>query len=207
MPTGSVPSGSQPGSPPSGGGSSRRPMLLIGGAAVAVLLVAGVVGASLLGDKDDEKTSTKPQVSATAVAAPVDVKSFTVSSYDPKPNGEGFRDKGDFWDTNIYADSNFGGLKPGVGLVLDLGSAKQVASVTFKAQTGPLTVQLRSADDKPVGKSSGKAVGGTVQADGKTKLTASNGGKHQYWMIWVTNLGPTKKAIISNISVLASPTS
>ncbi len=190
-----------------GGGSNRgRPLVLAIAAAVTVAVVAVGTFIVLSPEKDTPKAAT-PKPTVTAAPASEDAK-FEVSSYDPAVGGSGFRPKdgGAFWDTATYNSETFGGLKKGVGLVLDLGSAKAVTSVKFKAQTGPLTVQLRSADDKPSGSANGSSASKTVQTTtGETELKTTKGGKHQYWMIWVTNLGPTKKAVISDISVSAAP--
>jgi hypothetical protein len=162
--------------------------------------------------RDNKANQATPKVTPTttaAAAAPKEVKGVKISSYDPTAatGGSGFRAKGATWVTNTYKPGNgpFAGLKDGVGLVLDLGSAQAVTSVTFEAVTGPQAVQLRSADQIPSGKDNGKSAGQTVQATGKTTLDATaKAGKHQYWMIWVTDPGPTRKAVISSVSVSAS---
>jgi hypothetical protein len=184
-------------------GSPRRPLLIGIAAVVAVagLVVAGIVVNGAL--NKDGASATPPAASASAAPVKEPVKAdHKVSSFDPLPNGQGFRDKGDFWDTNQYSRPDFGGLKPGVGLVLDLGEPKQVASVTFDARTGPLTVELHALDEKPIAGSIGSKVGKAIPADGETKLDAAKGGRHQYWMIWVTDLGPGRKAVVGDISVL-----
>ncbi len=141
-----------------------------------------------------EETTAPPK------AKPVDVE-FEVSSY--APSGDGFRDDGGTWTTATYTRPNWGNLKEGGGLVLDLGSAKEINEVSFDAGSGPITVQLRSADSVPSGSSKGKAVGSLSKASGKTTLDGTKGGKHQYWMIWVTDLGPPKKGEISDLKVTA----
>jgi hypothetical protein len=163
---------------------------------VAGLAIGGVI---LNNDGRDPKTTPKPVASATVPPKPPAPLKFTVSSY--TTSGDGFEDKGGTWDTATYKTVKFGNLKPGVGLVLDLGSAKEISSVSFNAETGPMTVELRSADEQPSG---GDRVGGSEQADGKTELDGSKGGKHQYWMIWVTKLGPSYKAVVSDISVTSA---
>jgi hypothetical protein len=175
---------------------------------LAVLVVIGVIAAVLFwpeSKQQDEAKAPAVIVKPTTEPTPVDVN-VKITTY--TTSNEGFRDKGGFWDTNTYNTSEFGGLKPGAGLVLDLGSAMKIDSVTFNAKSGPLTVELRSADDRPidqtpVSRSGGKVVGDSTSATGKTTLDGSKGGKHRYWMIWVTNLGPTKKGIISDVSVTA----
>ena len=193
----------------SGGGPTRRnPVMLALAGVVVVVLMAAVAFIVTHQKKANEAAPETTTTTTAAAAASVNVKDFKISSYDPiAPRGSGFTEKGANWATNTYnvAEPPFAGLKKGVGLVLDLGSAKAVTSVTFEAVTGPQTVQLRSADQVPSGDDNGKEAGETKQASGKTKLEASaKAGKHQYWMIWVTNPGPTRKAVIGSISVSAS---
>ena len=107
---------------------------------------------------------------------------------DPAKDGSGFRKDGDSWRTQSYASATFGNLKPGVGLVLDLGSARVLSAVTLDAVTGPLTVELRTGDGPPTSATSLAKVGAAAQATGATTLPATAGGSHRYWMIWVTGL-------------------
>jgi hypothetical protein len=179
--------------------SSRTSILLALAVAVVIAgLVVGVIVMNGMNKKDPTPTVANPTPAATA--APVKAK-IKISSYDPV-GGSGFEDKGSTWETQTYKGPKYAGLKKGIGLVLDLGSAKSITSVTFKADTGPQTVELHSLDALPSSGSEGKLVGDVVKADGKTKLDGAKGGKHQYWMIWVTDPGPSWKAVISDVSVL-----
>jgi hypothetical protein len=179
--------------------------------AVAVIAALAVSGLIWMNAREDPAKTPTPGASPTAPAAPVEIK-FDVSSYDPV-GGSGFKPKGSAWATQTYKTTAFAGLKPGVGLVFDLGSAQKVASVSFDAETGPLTVELRSADQLPSGSSDGERVGKSVSASGKTTLDGSTGGEHRYWMIWVTKLAssdqcvkpaPEGCAVLSDLSVSAA---
>jgi len=93
---------------------------------------------------DDENT---PQLSALRV---VDVKDF-----DPMGNGSENSEQvhkavdGDpdtFWYTrNYYGHSDFGNLKPGVGLILDLGKPQDIRKVRADF-AGHTSAELRVAD-------------------------------------------------------------
>jgi hypothetical protein len=169
-------------------------------AAVAVTTIAVIATVAIvLGGREEQK---KPPVAApkpTPVAAPQKVK-FELSNFDP--SGDGFRLKdGDTWDSYQYTTVQFGNLKKGIGLALDLGSAKALKSVAFNAKTGPMDVELRSADEMPSSANGWDVVAGSSgSAEGGTKLDASKGGKHRYWLIWVTKLGPERKATITDVS-------
>lgn len=178
-------------------GPSRRAFMLTFG---AVLAVAGIVIAviTMNGGGADNAAPTVTASPTVKAAAPVALK-FNVESHDPV-GGTGFREKGGgLWDTATYKRPLFGNLKKGIGLVLDLGSAQTVKTVSFDTKTGPFNVELHALDEKPVGYSIGDLVGESVSANGVTKLDGSKGGKHQYWMIWVTSTNSTFKVEISDI--------
>jgi hypothetical protein len=180
---------------------NTRRLALIAGAAVLVVAIVVAVGLVL---HNRAGTNAKATTHKPAAVAAVEVKPTKISSF--SPHGTGFRSKSDSWTTQNYRSATFGGLKPGLGLVLDLGSARAVSSVEFDAGTGPLTVELRSADQEASNISGYAAVGKSTSASGSTKLDGSGGGKHRYWMIWVTTLGPQDggyAAEISNIDVRA----
>ncbi|MFI7587848.1 hypothetical protein ACIB24_12310 [Spongisporangium articulatum] len=157
-----------------------RPSLVVGGL-VLVLLVA--LAAWLLPRDGGEPTATPTATPTTA--APLQV---SLSSMDPV-GGSGFAQKGRAWSTQTYTTADFGNLKPGVGLVLDLGSARAISQVGFTANG--ITVQLRAADSPSNDQADWTPVGSATTADGATTLRASGGGAHQYWLIWVTKLAAT----------------
>ncbi|MGZ8750621.1 MAG: hypothetical protein ACXWYP_07060 [Pseudonocardia sp.] len=107
------------------------------------------------------------------------------------PVESSFTKKGTSWRSQTYSDANFGNLKDGIGLLLDLGAARPLTSVAFTAETGPLTVELRAGDTRANNGKSYQLVGSPVQATGPTTMPASTGGSHRYWMIWVTKLPPS----------------
>jgi serine/threonine protein kinase len=96
-----------------------------------------------------------------------------------------------YWQTSWYARADLGGLKPGVGVVLDLGSARHVSSVTVDLLGDGTDVQLMAAP-------SGTNVRPT-QLDGFGKVVASGSGGQQvtlkskqvttrYLLVWLTKL-------------------
>ena len=160
---------------------SRRTALVAAGLAVVGIAVGAGAGTLLT----DRGAGTPAATASAAPAARVDA---TVSSLDPS-GGSGFERRGDQWRTQTYRTAQFGGLKPGVGLVLDLGSPQRVRSVTVEALTPGSRVGLRAADDAPASGADLTAVGDEVTADGRTTLRA-DGAVHRYWVVWVSSLGP-----------------
>jgi hypothetical protein len=164
--------------------SNRRLLILVGCAALGTLIGVGaqVVTSSGGPTPSAPSAAASPQPAATAA--------MSISSFDPTSGGSGFRKDAAGWHTQTYRSATFGNLKPGVGLVLDLGSAQKLAAVTLDAATAPLTVQLRAGDGQASALSGFQPVGAAAQASGATTLAATAGGSHRYWMIWVTSLAP-----------------
>jgi hypothetical protein len=150
-------------------------------AAALVLVVA--LGAVVLRTRG---TATGAGGAGPAAAAPVTLDT-AISSVDPS-GGSGLRQQGGAWRTQTYASADFGNLKDGVGLLLDLGTARNVTSVDLDAVGGPITVELRAGDERGSDPTAFARVGGAVQASGPTSLPAKDGGRHRYWLVWVTRL-------------------
>jgi hypothetical protein len=141
-------------------------------------------------------TSPIPSMTARAIQA-------SVTSFDPSPGGSGFNEQGQVWQTQTYRSAKFGNLKAGAGLVLDLGAAKQLVAVTVNAVNGPLTMELRSADSAATALSGYSLVGSGTSATGTVTFPATSGGKHRYWLIWVTGLASSNGGFSAE---LRSPT-
>jgi hypothetical protein len=159
---------------------SRRPLVLAVVVAVAVLaVVAGVV--ALRGRAAGGSASGSSQAASVKLSA-------TITSFDPS-GGSGFRRDGAAWRTQTYADANFGNLKPGVGLLLDLGASRPVSTVTLDVVGGPIAVELRAGDSVGGAASGYQRVAADPSASGSTTLTVKGGAAHRYWLVWVTKLG------------------
>lgn len=167
---------------------SRRGLILAGCAVLGIVIGAG--GQRLTAGGGDAAAAPTPSPSASATTVTAQITPVSAS-------GTNFRSKGGVWESQRYANENFGGLKKGIGLLIDLGDARPLTAVTFTAQEGPLTVELRAGDEKSNNGADYQLVGSAVQADGATSLPASAGGSHRYWMIWVTKLSPSFSAKIA----------
>ncbi|MFG2121740.1 serine/threonine protein kinase [Streptomyces sp. NPDC048710] len=93
------------------------------------------------------------------------------------------------WETSFYLSPEFGNLKPGVGMVLDLGKVQQVGKVTITF-VGQTSVELRAA--------SAEAGSEPTSLDAFTKAASGSGTtvvlkpdtslKTQYLLVWLTKL-------------------
>jgi hypothetical protein len=90
------------------------------------------------------------------------------------------------WATSSYSRANFGGLKDGVGIYFDLGSARELSGIKVTSVTGGWQASVRVSDDGESWSDPGSSV--TAGAD-HTFETAV--GPHRYWMIWITRLVQT----------------
>lgn len=94
-----------------------------------------------------------------------------------------------YWQTDYYLSANFGNLKSGVGIILDLGKVQQVGKVTVSF-VGDTSVELRSASAdagaKPVTFSSYTKV---ASGSGTTvELKPGKSVKSRYLLVWLTKL-------------------
>ncbi|MFD9608495.1 protein kinase family protein [Streptomyces sp. NPDC004288] len=173
---------------------------------VSALLIAALgLGSWQIADqllKPEPKKET-PIVHPSADEKPATPKPIAIASaddFDPPPGGNGEEypesvanaydgDPSTFWHTKNYTTAQFGNLKTGVGIVLDLGSDQKVSSVDLSF-VGDTKVEVRTA---PAGASSAPstAEGFTTQAsdrgsDVKLKLTKQV--TTRYVLVWLTEL-------------------
>lgn len=180
-----------------------------------VVTLIGFYGASLigstshldLGNTTPSKTVTvtappttvTPSASASATSAPAGAPIPILSATGFDPQGDGIERNADAarvfdgnpstaWSSELYNTANFGGLKHGVGVLLDFGQVRKVTSVTLVLPTATdLTVFVgpnRALDGAtPVGTSSGK--------NGTVTVTAPSPASGQYLIVWFTKLAPS----------------
>ena len=93
------------------------------------------------------------------------------------------------WNTNIYRQQfGPGGLKKGVGLVLDLGSRKEVSSVTVTPVGAGTDLQVRVANDEGDALADYSKVATGTGIIGRTLLTFDKPTKGRYVLLWLTKL-------------------
>ena len=86
------------------------------------------------------------------------------------------------WATSSYSRAKFGGLKDGVGIYFDLGSARELSGIKVSSITGGWKGAVRYSEDGESWSDPGPSV--TASAD----QTFETSGSHRYWMIWITDL-------------------
>jgi hypothetical protein len=101
-------------------------------------------------------------------------------AYDSKPSSG--------WTSDTYRSPAWGGLKKGVGLLLDLGSARTVHSATLTIGGQDAVVQVRAATS-PDSLSGSTVLGRRSGAAGTFSLTFAEPAQTQYVVIWFTTPG------------------
>ncbi len=147
-------------------------------------------------DRSSGAAAAEPSPSADASATPWPVASV----HDFDPQGDGQEDPahvadavdGDpttVWQTDHYqGNAHFGGLKQGVGLLLDLGSVREVSTVRIRLTTPGAAVEVHAGDSPRVDPAT-PALAGSDQAG--QDLTLHVPTHHaRYWLVWLTALPP-----------------
>ncbi|MFG1649178.1 protein kinase family protein [Micromonospora sp. NPDC049275] len=190
---------------------------------LAVALVGLLIGISALGgdDKDPQDTAgatpsaSAPAGEATQAAAQVrklTVKDVRIIDPDSTERNElkdadkiidGDYDKG--WETDTYDKRpNFGNIKKGMGVWLDLGGPHSVKSVQVALSASGATAQLLSGTTNPPSTTAGdnqlvksyKDPIGRPYEDYEATTMVFNGfdadKKYQYLLFWITELPPSE---------------
>jgi eukaryotic-like serine/threonine-protein kinase len=179
-------------------------LLVISAAAlvVSLKLTGGSSPAAALSPTESAGPSAGP-TSSTAAGGPISISASQVRIVDP-PNGtrdnltdadktvDGKDSTG--WQTNRYKSPAFGNLKPGMGVLIDLGKPFNVANVKVDFDAPGATVSARVGDTDPGNSSNGdgqisttyKTVAGPMTA-GPTQVL-SLGVTTRYVLVWITKL-------------------
>lgn len=195
-------------------------------AVVAVVLVAGVLLlAYLVGQQAIDKTSAS-EPTPTSSASPPPLERLQVEStvsFDPPP-GTGdenpdevpFATDGDpstAWETLSYrSNPELGGLKPGVGLLFDLGRVQSVRRVDLGLPTAGTDLEIRTVpadtSDVPPPMADGYDVQKALtDARGRTNVSLRQPLRTRFVLVWLTKLPPeagglTYRGTLSEVRIL-----
>ena len=179
-----------------------------------IALVIGIVGVSRIGSQTDldlgsapapATTSARPSASPTpSASSPAPTRTTAGSelgilgaeAWDPPP-GDGQENSGQAqkvydndptseWTSERYTTENFGGLKTGLGIVVDLGpnvTPKQVTVVLG----APADIEVYVGPEK--GKDGATKVASKTDANGTVTIPVTQKVSGQYVTVWFTKLG------------------
>ncbi len=156
----------------------------------------------------------EPTTSAPA-ASPAVLPVAAVSALDPQGGGENSQtaaravdgDPSTAWESQRYNSAAFGGLKDGMGLLLDLGAEVQVSSVALTDGGEGGSVSLLTAPGPALDGSQPVA---TAPAGGQQTLTPAQPVRSRWLVVWFTQLPTTDgvfRASVAEIAVTGTPAS
>lgn len=111
------------------------------------------------------------------------------------------------WRSQGYKSSTFGGLKPGIGIVADLGQKAAVRRATLSVPQAGVgaDVTLYLADQMPTTAAelaSLPKLGSTTITGTDTVITAPKDlGEHQFVVVWYTKTAPSNRVYVSELKL------
>jgi hypothetical protein len=122
----------------------------------------------------------------------------TVTSFDPEGDGTenddatGLavdRDATTSWSTSVdRGDPQFGGLKSGVGILIDLGRPRSVQLAELALTREGATVELRAGNQQPNAATDLPVVASTADARARTRLEIKPATSARFWLVWFTSV-------------------
>jgi len=192
---------------PRGPGLLRWVPLLLGAAVLAVALYLAVRSGVLDGGSQATETvaptAPTPAVTTAPPAVPLTIGADQLSSYDPQGGGDendsGLPnlvdgDPSTSWNTERYSDAAFGGLKDGVGVVVDLGEPTLVGAVEVDSNLAGPDIELRVAETFPEEIDEATAVASVAGSSTTFQLRPDAPVTAQYLVLWLTSLEDSGEA-------------
>jgi tRNA A-37 threonylcarbamoyl transferase component Bud32 len=217
-----IPAPTRPADLPSGPVAVRRrrrrarlPGLVVAG----IVLVAVIVAATLIADHggagNGRRSTTTPGPGSTAAVAAPGIQAVTVwmntTGHTPDnrdETGAVFDGKASTaWNTDLYHGPNaaqFGGLYTGEGLAIHLNASKKLVRLVVDSPTQGWAASTYVAAAAPASGSAVSAWGPPTDSapDINGNGTFSLAGRTGSWvLLWLTNLGPSAHASISELTV------
>jgi hypothetical protein len=148
------------------------------------------------GQPEDNPSASSSNDEQQPETSPIEVASAT--ALDPEGDGEENSDRAErvldgdestVWTTKTY-EQQFGpgGIKDGVGLVLDLGSRQSVVSVRVSLLGDATDLQVRLADEEGQALDDYDQVGEASDASGNETVTLDDPTEARYVLIWLTKI-------------------
>jgi Protein kinase domain len=174
-------------------------LVVLAGALVVIgVTLAGDDLARLLGRDETPGTTDAPKSTAAGSTA---VRIAEAHSFDPlsrdtdKQENEQQapraidRDRNTAWRTEGYNSPNLGGLKSGVGLVLDLGSARRASRLNLTLTGGGADLTVYAADGEiPASVPEGWQQIDSMRDAAQQVTVDLPEDAHQYYLVWFTSL-------------------
>jgi serine/threonine protein kinase len=101
-----------------------------------------------------------------------------------------------YWETEHYGNSSFGGLKSGVGLLIDAGRTRKLSQLAVSSDTAGFTAQIK-AGSSPSGPYGPVSNSETV---GSHTTFSLHGAAARYYVMWITDLPPGDSAHVNEVT-------
>ena len=177
---------------------------------VAVLIVGALLLAYLIGQHganqptDSSTSATNTTTQSVSPSAPLPLQIATAQDFDPPP-GSGDEnpdlvplavdgDPASAWETLSYrGDPHLGGLKDGVGLIIDLGGPQAVRAVNVTVQGDGTSLELRAAPESatsaPTDSADSYQLLDSVSGAGQqVRLSLEEAVRTRFLLLWLTEL-------------------
>ena len=181
----------------------RLPVL----ASVALIVVVGL-GAYAIGREVGEIPPVDDPLAGISSPGPgsqagaggrLDLAGARVSDFDPPPGGGDEQpgavpnafddDPSTAWQTDRYESAAFGGLKGGVGLMVDFGAPTAVSRVELMTGGNGASYELRVADALGARPEDYRVVARGTGDEPAVVLTPPGGTTARWYLVWITSLG------------------
>jgi serine/threonine protein kinase len=142
-------------------------------------------------------STTEAPTPGVKAAVPIDLSKVLIRDFDPggdkQENADQVRNAIDSfpdttWSTSRYRTSALGGLKGGVGLLLDLGKVTALHTMQVGFSAPGAQVELRLGDTPPTDETSLQTVAASREGRQLATLTPAPGTKARYLLVWITAL-------------------
>ena len=168
-------------------------------ATMAVVVIAAVIAVAAFNSTDTDPGESPGGGPATkaegdARSRPLDVE--TVADFDPHGEGQSEHpeeaglavdgDRSTAWTTETYDDA-LELLKPGVGLVFDLGRRRAVERVKVISPQPGYAFEVKTAGSLPGDETGFTDVGAQNRAPAAATIDTA-GARGRYWLVWITKL-------------------
>jgi serine/threonine-protein kinase len=167
-------------------------------AGIAIVLIGAAIAiaiAALTGDGDRERRG-----SGSASAATETIELADASDFDPPPGDEeelpeeaGKAVDGSpttAWVSEHYDTDSFGGLKDGVGLIVDAGEPVEAQQMLVQSEEGGWDGEVYAAESSPPDdlEGWGDPIGALSEASDDADITLEPPAPAQYYLLWFTRL-------------------
>jgi serine/threonine protein kinase len=178
-------------------------ILLLAGLAVLAGIFAAVF--ALTGSPTKFVPAVRKATGGSSSSGGGAVRLSGMTGYDPQGDGGEHNESASqatdgqastYWRTEHYSSSSFGGLKDGVGLVLDGGKSQKLTQLTVTSDTPGFTAKVESGRSE----SGPFASVSSAQTVGSRTVFSIKGAAARYYVIWITQLPSGGLAHINEVT-------